>query len=304
MSTDYKIDHIVKKAYQEAHRLWLHLCEQQRRKVVSKLLLRSDEAPHYYDSDEVFERLQRSYRPLPEYGYDTYNTWKRGTERTLNLLEITKLHAPGLTMLDAACGDGMTGYALSCYGHRVTLTDIEDWRDIRAKELPFMPANLSIELPLDSNSFDLIYSYNAFEHLDDPSVALRELVRVCKKGGYIYIEFGPIYSSPWGLHSYRTIRMPYPQFLFSKSFLEVKLEKLGVYDLGRKCFSLQPLNQWRVSDFDSLWQHSQCEIVSHSAFVDNTHLDIIKKFHLAFTGMGLTIEDVTTQALVVMLRKK
>jgi SAM-dependent methyltransferase len=40
-------------------------------------------------------------------------------------------------------------------------------------------------LPYDDASFDLIYSNWVFEHIEEPEVAARELLRVVKPGGYI-----------------------------------------------------------------------------------------------------------------------
>lgn len=67
----------------------------------------SSEEPQPYDSEEVFERLQQSYLPRTGYGYDSYSTWRRGTERALKLLKMFELlRKPGLSILDAGCGDG------------------------------------------------------------------------------------------------------------------------------------------------------------------------------------------------------
>jgi SAM-dependent methyltransferase len=40
-------------------------------------------------------------------------------------------------------------------------------------------------LPYDDASFDLVYSNWVFEHIDEPTAAARELLRVVKPGGYI-----------------------------------------------------------------------------------------------------------------------
>jgi SAM-dependent methyltransferase len=233
------------------------------------------------------------------------STWDRGVSRVYNLLKRNvSLQKTGLSMLDAGCGDGMTGLAFASYGYKVELIDFEDWRDPRAKSIPFKNSSLSHELPYDSNSFDLVCSFNTFEHLERPKNSFEELLRVCKHGGIIYLAFGPLYNSPWGLHVYRTLYMPYPQFLFSKNFLEKKLKVLGILDLGRKRNSIQPLNKWKDSDFMELWKSSKVTVLNMSALSDFSHLAFILKYNKAFSGRKLTLKNVTTQALYATLMKK
>ena len=39
------------------------------------------------------------------------------------------------------------------------------------------------------NTFDLAYSYHVLEHVPDPDAVLREITRVLKPGGFLYIGF-------------------------------------------------------------------------------------------------------------------
>ena len=55
-------------------------------------------------------------------------------------------------------------------------------------------------LPFPSNSYDLITSISAFEHIQDFDIALAEMHRVIRPGGYLFAEFAPIWSSVWGHH--------------------------------------------------------------------------------------------------------
>jgi SAM-dependent methyltransferase len=274
-----------------------------RNRTVQKIL--SCSTPHeFLDDETVFNELQSRYPQRPEYGYDSASCLKRGYERTKTLTGFIKSTKQRPRILEAACGDGMTGWCLSSLGYQVHLHDLEDWRDKRARKLPLTIGDLDQKLALPDGSFDLILSYNSFEHVTDPAASLHELLRLCRLGGLIFLEFGPLYASPWGLHAYRTLLMPYPQFLFSDAFIQRKLELLGINDLGKKRATLQPLNRWRLAEFGALWQRSGCEILicgSSPAFPQYT--DLITRYPVAFRGFGLTYADVTIQSVRVLMRK-
>jgi len=38
------------------------------------------------------------------------------------------------------------------------------------------------------NSFDIVYCSNALDHTIDPGPAIKELIRICKSGGYVYLR--------------------------------------------------------------------------------------------------------------------
>lgn len=57
------------------------------------------------------------------------------------------------------------------------------------------------DLPFEKESFDVVYSTNVFEHVQDPVKAFGEAIRVCKKGGLIQIvipNYGSFYEGHYG----------------------------------------------------------------------------------------------------------
>jgi SAM-dependent methyltransferase len=262
-----------------------------------------DKSPYNpIDDEKCFMELQVEYPPLPEYGYDVLSTWRRGAERALKLISLSGINEPGKKILEVACGDGMTGYLLNTYGHDITFCDLEDWRDARAKNLDFFNVDVCCRGALPKRNFDLIYSFNAMEHVADPEAALSNMINACRPGGIIFLEFGPLYCSAWGLHAFRMIRIPYPQFLFAEKFIRQQLDMLGIEDLGRKRESLQPVNEWRVSQFHELWHKVDVVVVIEEYGMEDRFLNIIKQYPQAFRGRGLTYQDVTTQSIKVLLR--
>ena len=50
------------------------------------------------------------------------------------------------------------------------------------------------------NYFDVIVSASAFEHVHRFDLAMREMYRILKPGGFLYAGFGPIWSTCYGHH--------------------------------------------------------------------------------------------------------
>ncbi len=57
-------------------------------------------------------------------------------------------------------------------------------------------------LDFPDGSFDVCFSIATLEHVADPGRALREMKRVTCSGGYIYVQAGPLYFSPFGHHMF------------------------------------------------------------------------------------------------------
>ncbi len=267
-------------------------------------ILKRERPPQYIDDIGVFNQLHANTPPLPEYGYDPLSSWKRGVERAAAICQLNGFDTPGKRILEAACGDGMLGAALASFGHSIDLCDKEDWRDGRARNLPFLPLDLCESTALPREEYDLVVSYNAFEHLPDPKKALENLILACKPGGLVYLEFGPLYCSPWGLHVYRTVRIPYVQFLFSEGFLTARLNEIGIRDLGRDLTAPQFVNGWRPRDYAALWSSPSCELIAESRSQDKGHLQYVTRFPLAFQGRGLELDDLTVTNIRVVLRRR
>jgi SAM-dependent methyltransferase len=265
-------------------------------------VLRGEKPSDTTTAERDFDRLQRLVKAPPVYPYDSHSTWERGLRRARGLIALTGQRA-GLRSLDVGCGDGMTAVLLAGYGFEAHLMDLEDWRDERARHLPFHQGELESGLGLPDGHFDLVYSYNTFEHLRDPAACLRELVRVCRPGGWLHLDFGPLFASAWGLHVYHTIRVPYAQFLFSEPFIERKLRELGIWDLGKARHTPQPLNRWRLAQFDELFATSGCAVAERSTLLLCRWLGLIRRYPASFSGRGLSFADVTQATIRVTLRK-
>lgn len=291
-------------ARETAPNLYRRYVEHQRASLLPKVSgVLSDPRNPVTLSEAEFDDLQRRYKQWwPQYDFDAYSTGRRAYERALSFLKLEPLRKPGKNILEIACGDGMSGTALSIYGHQVTLLDYQDWRDSRAHGQNFIQANLGEPIPLPNSSYDFIFSFNAFEHIPDPALAINEMVRILRPGGFIWLDFNPLYASPLGLHAF-CFRMPYPQFLFSDGIIQSKLKALGLNDLGHEMEALQPLNRWRPQQFRDLWHRSDCNIIEYNESTDFNHLDLVLQYPQAFRGHNLSLDDLTVAGMCIVLQK-
>jgi SAM-dependent methyltransferase len=92
---------------------------------------------------------------------------------------------PHASILDVGCGAGATVYTFVDHGFTNTAGfDVRDYLNLRAPEdRPRFHIGLDHgRLPFDSNSFDLVFSEEVFEHVHDQVPLWRELYRIMKPG--------------------------------------------------------------------------------------------------------------------------
>lgn len=102
------------------------------------------------------------------------------------------------SILDAGCGEGFTMNKLRENGIGIKIEGIEYSKEAIAFGKKLFP-DLIIkqgsvyELPYKDNSFDLIICTEVLEHLENPSKALREMLRVAKKYLIISVPNEPLF---------------------------------------------------------------------------------------------------------------
>ena len=96
-------------------------------------------------------------------------------------------------VLECACGTGMFSLPIAKRCKRLTATDFADkmLRQARkkCKDLPNVLFELAdiTRLNYKDETFDKVVAANVIHLLDNPSAAMSELMRVCKKGGVVII---------------------------------------------------------------------------------------------------------------------
>ncbi len=112
---------------------------------------------------------------------------------------VTRAAPAGAKVLDLGCGNGISARLINEAGFDVTGTDISPLflEEAQTWENPRLRYHVCdvMELPFESESFDVICSNELVEHLPDVETALTEMVRVVRKGGRIVVS-GPNLCSP------------------------------------------------------------------------------------------------------------
>ncbi len=137
--------------------------------------------------------------------YETSETYKRlldahDEDYLQHYVELVIRNAPPESkILDLGCGNGISARLLNQADFDVVGTDISPLflAEARHWENPRLQYRVCdvMELPFESESFDVICSNELIEHLPDVETALTEMIRVVRKGGRIVLS-GPNLCSP------------------------------------------------------------------------------------------------------------
>jgi ubiquinone/menaquinone biosynthesis C-methylase UbiE len=126
-------------------------------------------------------------------------------------------------------------------------------------------------LEFPDESFDLVYSFNAFEHLSDPAATFAEVTRVLRPEGVASISFTGLRWSPHGAHLYKAIGIPYVTVLFEEADVLSYLESTGqatrppwVNDYSIERFRAGFADQ---ADNYSAWQYGETRNCWHAGLI-------------------------------------
>lgn len=106
------------------------------------------------------------------------------------ITKISYKYADKKYFLDIGCGDGSQSILFDEFGRKISGVDRINWlkqslkNRINFRQEDFIKSNLSYE----SESFDLIFSFDVLEHLPNPSKMLKETYRILKKDGIFIIS--------------------------------------------------------------------------------------------------------------------
>jgi SAM-dependent methyltransferase len=202
-------------------------------------------------------------------------------------------------VLDLACGDGLVARSMAKTGCDVTACDLTDER-YQANDVPFVCADAAHMPAFPDHHFDVVYTFDAFEHFADPATVLKEVHRVLKPGGVLYASFGPLYHSPHGAHQFLSIDVPYCHLLFRPAHLNAAADRLGRRRITRN------LNYWSLAAFRRLFdaQAERFETISRFEKFNVTHVELVRQYPSCFRAKVEQFDELIVRSMEVLLRKR
>lgn len=113
----------------------------------------------------------------------------RNQRKVIELLKKNASLKKGGSFLEVGCGDGYFSEMISDFAKKIVATDIKKkiaGSVFRKKNINFQIVDGS-SLPFKRERFDLIFSIDVIEHVDDDQKFINESLRVLKKGGFLVV---------------------------------------------------------------------------------------------------------------------
>ena len=136
-------------------------------------------------SDTPTEQFRRTDEEAARRGHPSY-VWRAGQERRLALVRQW-VTLEGARILDDGCGVGMYTARFCQFSPHVAGVEIDPAvaDEARARTNAEIAVGRGEDLPFDDHSFDVVFSHEVIEHVDDDRQAAREMVRVLAPRGRI-----------------------------------------------------------------------------------------------------------------------
>ena len=156
--------------------------------------------------EQFLTTIGRNYSSHRFLANNTQAIYVRYVDELCSLL-MARDHRPAeeITVLDWGCGKGQISYLLRRRGFQVTSCDVvsvaqdsafgQDTPIIDQLEMSVIPLQLESELPFADSSFDCVVSFGVLEHVLSDEASMKELRRVLKPGGCLFITFLPYFFS-------------------------------------------------------------------------------------------------------------
>lgn len=215
------------------------------------------------------------------YEQESKHWWFKGRKRIFLSL-IKKRYKKGIKILDFGCGTGINIKALEKFGN-VKGIDVSKEskrfckkRGINVKLLDI--SKKSKKLGKYRNKFDLITSFDVLEHIDNDSIALKNLNDFLKDDGRLLITV-PAFNFLWSNHDV----VLHHKRRYAKKALKKLLEKSG--------FKIELLSYYNFFIFPAILIRKIINPKASSTEISNTKFnwlfDIIYSLEIIMINLGL-----------------
>ena len=221
-------------------------------------------------------------------------------------------------ILDVGCSDGLVcNLLLNENPKSVTGIDLLDTVGCRYpdKKITYIKMNAE-KLQFDDNTFDVSLSIATMEHVMNPANAICEMIRVTKPGGYVYIQAGPLYYSPYGHHMFgyfddfpwihlRLSREEIIRYAYKNNIAKKIKENLyrSVEDYINGMLHVNHINGLKYEQYsiDEILKNSSIETLYHNRSWEG---ESALNDEILSAGNGYSKEDLTSHGFEFLIKKK
>jgi len=261
----------------------------------------------YADLNRLNSQHKCAEKTTPSQEMAQQKKWANRVSQIANIYHASKI-------LEVGCGNGLASLQLLDSRREIYANDIVNHLDYQVKHssVNFSTGDVCQQLPYASNSFDLLFSINSFEHFENPLAAIKEMIRIIRPGGLLFLAFSDLYYSPWGLHASRRLGMPYPQLLFSSStiqqFVDQNLTRLvhTFSDFSDPTKISPYLNGYSLEQYRQIFksQKSYLKILAYVEAVSLDGLHMIHRYPGIIKDKIPSIESLFIRGIKLLARKK
>jgi|HubBroStandDraft_6_1064221.scaffolds.fasta_scaffold250697_2 SAM-dependent methyltransferase len=260
-----------------------------------------------YLPDHLFNEVVSEYKKIPAapaQDYSVEGMEALASERVRYIKE--KLGKNPDSVLEVGPGAGFVLKKFKEQGvQKASALDIVDilYPEVKKSGVELILSSANNMHPVPDKSFDLVVSWSALEHIPEPEKVFWECLRILKPGGYLFLQFGPLYYSPWGYHHYSVLKYPYLHLLFPERMIheyakqvrgdgyEGYLPWTNGQDINAYRFLKQQLpSEYLLESYGSGFDYYSAHIISkypevfkskqvpfESFFVDNIQVGVYRK---------------------------
>ncbi len=159
-------------------------------------------------------------------------------DQLLGFIAASGLGIGGREVADVGSGDGIIDLALATrgapsrlVGFDVSPTDVGELQlAAQAAGVDGVPDNLSFaesgidSIPAADESFDVVVTWSVFEHVSEPLAMLKEIRRILRPDGFLFLQLWPFYYSDHGGHLWLTHGGGFPHLLSPNDEIIASLE--------------------------------------------------------------------------------
>lgn len=157
------------------------------------------------------------------------------------------------------------------------------------------------------NYFDLVTSFNAMEHISDPAKALKEMIRVTRPEGMVYITFDPIWTADTGSHFSHQVSAPWEHLVKDTEAFINQMKKAGASDEETAEFK-NAMNRYRLPQYldiiNKISEQKDVNVihqVSWAGLTDPTHAN--HPNYAKCIELGYTEKELKTRGLRYVFQK-